>query len=82
MRNNSFAPDVPCHRVLASDRTIGGFMGSWTRKGEKVNDRITRKIGMLKEEGVRFDSVGRVKGPIWRGFKDLKAFEVELGEIA
>jgi len=36
----------------------------------------------LKEEGVRFDSVGRVKGPIWRGFKDLKAFEVELGEIA
>lgn len=24
MRNNPFAPRVPCHRILAADRTIGG----------------------------------------------------------
>jgi len=81
MRNNPFAPDVPCHRVLASDGTIGGFMGVWTKKGEKMDDKIVRKISMLKEEGLRFDSVGKVKGPLWRGFKDLDAFERELGKI-
>lgn len=81
MRNNPFAPDVPCHRVLASDGTIGGFMGSWTKKGETQDDNIRRKIDMLKEEGVRFDSAGKVKGPVWKGFKDLDAFEKELGEV-
>ncbi|EEP81289.1 predicted protein [Uncinocarpus reesii 1704] len=29
MKTNPFAPEVPCHRVLATDRTIGGYKGKW-----------------------------------------------------
>ncbi|PNS15586.1 F-box protein pof12 [Sphaceloma murrayae] len=29
MRNNPFAPIVPCHRVLATGGRIGGFGGEW-----------------------------------------------------
>lgn len=35
---------VPCHRVVKSDRTIGGFA-----RGTKV------KLELLKKEGVKFD---------------------------
>lgn len=46
MRTNPYAPDVPCHRVVASDGTIGGFGGQ--TKGK----RIAEKILLLKKEGV------------------------------
>ncbi|MFH2021320.1 MAG: MGMT family protein [archaeon] len=49
MKNNPYAPTVPCHRVVASDGTIGGF------GGEKSGPSITRKIKMLKDEGIRFN---------------------------
>jgi methylated-DNA-[protein]-cysteine S-methyltransferase len=29
LRNNPFAPFVPCHRIIASDHYIGGFCGQW-----------------------------------------------------
>ena len=46
MRTNPYAPQVPCHRVVASDGTIGGFMG-------KTNGpTIQKKITMLQKEGV------------------------------
>ena len=41
MNKNPYAPKVPCHRVIKSDGTIGGF-ASGTKK----------KIKMLKKEGV------------------------------
>ena len=63
MRNNPFAPTVPCHRVLASDGSIGGFGGEWG-EGEKVKE----KVRLLRAEGVRFDGRGRVVGAVWRGF--------------
>lgn len=47
MRHNPYAPDVPCHRVVASDGTIGGFMG------EKSGEKIKKKISMLTSEGVQ-----------------------------
>jgi methylated-DNA-[protein]-cysteine S-methyltransferase len=31
MRRNPYAPEVPCHRVVAAAGTIGGFSGSWVR---------------------------------------------------
>lgn len=37
---------VPCHRVVASDGTIGGFMGK--RQGAQ----ITKKLALLASEGV------------------------------
>ncbi|KAM0714313.1 hypothetical protein Q7P37_010100 [Cladosporium fusiforme] len=62
MRNNPFAPEVPCHRILSSDGTIGGFKGFWGEEGKYAN----LKRDLLAEEGVRFDSSGKVKGPPYR----------------
>jgi methylated-DNA-[protein]-cysteine S-methyltransferase len=42
MKYNPYAPEVPCHRVVASDGTIGGF-----------NKGITEKIRMLRAEGIK-----------------------------
>lgn len=67
MRNNPFAPEVPCHRVLASDRSIGGFGGDWGDEGKHA----AKKRELLAGEGVKFDTKGRVKGRGWEGLKDL-----------
>ena len=58
MRNNPFAPEVPCHRVLAADGKIGGFGGDWGDNGRFVGE----KRRLLREEGVQFDGRGRVIG--------------------
>ncbi len=43
LNKNPFAPNVPCHRVIHKNRDVGGYaMGT------------TRKIGMLKSEGITF----------------------------
>ena len=47
--------DVPCHRVVASDLTVGGFAG------QSVGPDIARKKRLLAAEGVRFDSAGRIE---------------------
>ncbi|EIM85336.1 DNA binding protein, partial [Stereum hirsutum FP-91666 SS1] len=40
LRNNPFAPYVPCHRVVASNMFVGGFFGEWTDlKGKASNGR-------------------------------------------
>ncbi|KAI9714710.1 MAG: methylated-DNA--protein-cysteine methyltransferase [Chrysothrix sp. TS-e1954] len=65
MRNNPFAPTVPCHRVLAADGKIGGFGGDWGEEGRFVGE----KRRLLKEEGVRFDGKGKVVGAPWEGFE-------------
>jgi len=67
LRNNPFAPDVPCHRVLATGGGLGGFGGCWGRKGEAgVNDQ--KKLKLLRAEGVRFDGKGKVAGSLWQDF--------------
>lgn len=48
LRKNPFAPGVPCHRVVKSDLTLGGFSGSLT------NETVDKKMKLLKEEGVEF----------------------------
>ena len=37
LRRNPFAPEVPCHRVIASDGSIGGFHGK--RKGDMIEQK-------------------------------------------
>lgn len=82
MRTNPFAPDVPCHRVLAADGGLGGYKGEWERPSAKSRAKIgpgiakTRgeKIGLLKSEGVVFDeSAGRAKGVCFGEFEELDA---------
>lgn len=55
LRENPFAPEVPCHRVVAADLSIGGFCGC--RAGEE----IARKIALLKSEGVPIEADGRLR---------------------
>ncbi len=54
MRRNPYAPEVPCHRVVASSGRIGGF------RGKTSGATIREKIKMLKDEGVELDG-DRVK---------------------
>lgn len=49
LRRNPFAPEVPCHRVIASNLGLGGF-GGHTRGAE-----IARKQELLAGEGVVFE---------------------------
>ena len=51
MRCNPHAPIVPCHRVVKSDGSIGGFSGSTNPNGKEIK----RKINMLRKEGVKVD---------------------------
>ena len=46
LKRNPFAPEVPCHRVIAANGSPGGFHGE--RKGEM----ITRKLKLLEEERI------------------------------
>jgi methylated-DNA-[protein]-cysteine S-methyltransferase len=51
MRRNPFAPVVPCHRVIAADLNLGGFVGSWGI----ATANVQRKKAMLQKEGVVFE---------------------------
>jgi len=35
LRRNPFAPEVPCHRVVAANLELGGFGGDWVSKSPK-----------------------------------------------
>lgn len=61
LRRNPFAPQVPCHRVIASDLTPGGFNGArgGTARG---GTEIKRKLRLLAAEGVEFRD-GRLADP-------------------
>lgn len=44
LKRNPFAPEVPCHRVVAADGSLGGYNGK--REGEQIE----RKRRLLAEE--------------------------------
>ncbi|KAF7512739.1 hypothetical protein GJ744_000306 [Endocarpon pusillum] len=67
--SNPFAPDVPCHRVLASDGSMGGFGGSWGADGGNAS----KKLELLRKEGIKFNGNGIVQGPPFRDFAHLRA---------
>ena len=47
LRHNPYAPQVPCHRVVASSGDLHGF-------GGKFNN--PEKVKMLRDEGVEVDN--------------------------
>jgi methylated-DNA-[protein]-cysteine S-methyltransferase len=50
LKRNPHAPETPCHRVIAADRTLGGFMGGL------ATDTLQRKETLLAAEGVLFEN--------------------------
>lgn len=46
MRNNPYAPTVPCHRVVSVDGKLTGY---------SLGEGVRTKKMMLVDEGVRFD---------------------------
>ena len=54
LRVNPFAPEVPCHRVVAADGSLHGFYG---RRDAAM---LAKKRRLLEAEGVRFDESGRI----------------------
>lgn len=49
LARNPFPIIIPCHRVIRTDGSLGGFGGGWKLKRQ-----------LLEREGVRFDQEGRV----------------------
>ena len=48
LKKNPHAPTVPCHRVVKSDGTLGGYAG-------KINGpKIIMKKKLLQKEGIEF----------------------------
>jgi methylated-DNA-[protein]-cysteine S-methyltransferase len=54
LAKNPFAPEVPCHRVVRADGSLGGFYG------QTAGPQIARKVKLLESEGVAFRSDGKV----------------------
>ncbi len=46
LHNNPFAPQVPCHRVVKSDGSLGGFFS-----GQEKKIRILKKEGVICQNG-------------------------------
>jgi len=49
LKRNPYAPQVPCHRVVASDGRLGGFMGQRTGKC------LMKKTSLLRKEGISIE---------------------------
>lgn len=62
LRENPLAPEVPCHRVVAADLSIGGFCG------RRAGEEIVRKSALLRSEGVPLEADGRLRDArrVWR----------------
>jgi methylated-DNA-[protein]-cysteine S-methyltransferase len=54
LRNNPFAPEVPCHRVVRNGGSLGGYFGKSSVQGQSNKQRL------LEEEGIVFDTAGIV----------------------
>ncbi|MEM9443848.1 MAG: MGMT family protein [Verrucomicrobiota bacterium] len=55
LRLNPFAPEVPCHRVVKTDLSLGGYMGQ-----ESPSPELKKKKHLLALEGVRFIEKNRI----------------------
>ncbi|MCJ1366019.1 hypothetical protein MMC16_005144 [Acarospora aff. strigata] len=69
LRNNPFAPEVPCHRCIAATGYVGGFQGDWQKAPSRQN--MEKKLELLRGEGVRFDGKGMLvdRGRWWSEFE-------------
>ena len=54
LKRNPYAPEVPCHRVIKANLTIGGYSGATS------GAKLKKKLQLLQQEGVEFDSEGKL----------------------
>ena len=47
LKRNPFSPEVPCHRVIAANGSLGGYFG------EREGEMIERKRQLLEKEAKR-----------------------------
>lgn len=66
LRRNPFAPSVPCHRIIASDGSLGGY------KGCRCGRVLKLKRRSLEREGVRFAADRVVPECVLRSATDLR----------
>ena len=61
LKRNPFAPEVPCHRVIKTNLTLGGY------DGKVKGVRVARKQSLLASEGILFDVTGNLSDPekVW-----------------
>ena len=59
LRRNPYAPTVPCHRVIATNFSLGGFFGPSAKNLEK-------KIQLLTDEGILFEGSEIKRCPEYR----------------
>jgi methylated-DNA-[protein]-cysteine S-methyltransferase len=59
---NPYAPTVPCHRVIASNGSIGGFFGT----KNKLSINVKNKLKLLESEGVEFTNYTLKKSIAYR----------------
>ena len=60
-RANPVAILIPCHRVIASDGSLGGYAGEWGARRTPIStgSGLERKLWLLRHEGVQIHE-GRV----------------------
>jgi methylated-DNA-[protein]-cysteine S-methyltransferase len=46
LNRNPYSPSVPCHRVIRSNKSVGGFA-----RGEKAKQELLKSEGVLIEKG-------------------------------
>ena len=51
LRRNPNPKAIPCHRVVASEGSLGGFFG------RKTKEALVKKKELLKKEGVEFEGL-------------------------
>ena len=49
LKVNPYAPKVPCHRIIASDGSLGGFMGQTAGKELEKKKRLLQSEGIVVE---------------------------------
>jgi len=69
LKRNPYAPEVPCHRVIASDRRLGGFAG------HRTGAETERKKRLLESEGIGFEEADLVKSEFLWEFSLAKRAE-------
>ena len=55
LKRNPNAPQVPCHRVIRTDHTLGGYAG------KTAGAKLRKKRELLRGEGVEFDKDGKLE---------------------